>query len=84
MHVLWDQPFLVHYGSHLSSLPTRWSQCLVEHKKDLIYFKHPGFLVHCGKVGMWCLVGGWVPQRTVGKVRPWCNTKPRNTMFSSY
>lgn len=49
--------------------PTRRIHCLVEHKKDLIHFEHPGFLVHCGKVGMWYLVGDCVSPCIVGKVK---------------
>lgn len=32
MHALSDGSVLVHYGSHISSVPKRWSQWLVEHK----------------------------------------------------
>ena len=28
--------------------------------QDMIHFEHPGYPVHCGKVGMWYLVGGQV------------------------
>lgn len=40
--------------------------------QELIPFEDPGFPVHCGKVGMWYLVGGRVSRSIVGKVRPWC------------